>query len=112
MTVTKSVEPQVRYFETLTVPREACLKAARALLNIVGLGDLAIVRMNMSRQTDANCGLYCLHYAESELRRARGEAGGFPQWPDERRLRTLRTTLESLHTMILKEHTAWLKRDN
>ena len=111
MSVSKGAAQPVRYFETLTAPRESCVRAARVLLTLLELPEAPIVRYNVSRQEDATCSLFCLHYAEQELRRARGEAGSFPQWPTERRLKSLRGTLVSLHNMLMSQHELWLRRE-
>ena len=82
-----------------------------AVLKALGYTEKPVVRMNVSRQRDLECSLYAMHYTEAEVRRARGEAPGALGQVSEKRLSTLRGQVVSLHSMLQKEHSAWMSRE-
>lgn len=101
----------MRYFESLATPHAGCLSGAVAVLKALGYTEKPVVRMNVSRQRHLECSLYAMHYTEAEVRRARGEAPGALGQVSEKRLSTLRGQVVSLHSMLQKEHSAWMSRE-
>ena len=97
---------QVRYFDGLAEPKQACWAAAVKLCERMGV-SMCIQRTNLSLQIGAECAMCAVHWAEGELRALFGEHPAIVGWPHATRMRHLRERVSTWCAGLERERARW-----
>jgi hypothetical protein len=72
-----------RYYDSLNNLHPGCKSSAEGFLQLVCAEQVLPARTNHCRQSGADCGLWTIHYLESEYRASLGEGFASAGWPKE-----------------------------
>ena len=106
LAVSKSDKIEVRYYDSLNQKHQDCLRKAGFVLKILGIQCEAISQFNESRQKGVDCGFFCCHYLEDEMRGFQGGRGQV-EWPDAKRIKAVREYIVRMSTSLEATRQSW-----